>query len=657
MHARIFSISQSTTRIRAVLCAVLSLAVFCPNAAGAVDDREQALQSLVMQASSAQARGDFAAAADAYQKSVGIDPSIPQLWANLGLMYHQVGKRAEAIQSFKKAIQINPSLFVPQLFLGIEYLAAQEPNEALPYLQKAYKLNPKDVQASVSMGRAFVLLDRGSQAAEAYRSALQLAPQDGKIWLSLGTSYLQQVESDARLMNARLAASPYVKLRAAETFAEQGKLVEAEAAYRTALAVPAPAPCTHAEYAISLLRMKRVEDAKRNLELERAAVAPCALRLLGEAFRQLAVGDTDAGVNALSALASTDPAFIKTNISLFRDVLKPEQMHLVLDAVRKRQASGQVSANLGELIQKVLVMDAEPAQEDTFDTTTTTGAHYNMSSEAVALSKAGNYSGCTNVLRGSTVKLTDKQQELLASCAFFSGEYQAASIAAEALKANSSTFALGLYWESKADQKLAVAALSRAGELEPDSPEMWVLIGDVYRQKRRWSEAEADYRKAIALDSKSRSARLSLAIVLFTELKNDEAFALDKSLLEEMPNDAEANLLAGEILVQQHEFEKAEAYLLKCGKLDADLLPRLHVLLGQVYAETKRIPEAVAEYKLGLATDHDGSIHYQLARLYQKEGKPADAAEQIRISKQLREHWDNQAHVAMEQRSTDLSRQ
>jgi tetratricopeptide (TPR) repeat protein len=648
---------ERTAGIGRLLFAVLSLFVFCMNVAGAAEDREQALQSLVMQASSAQARGDFTAAADAYQKSVGIDPSIPQLWANLGLMYHQVGKRAEAVQSFKRAIQLNPSLFVPQLFLGIEYLAAQEPNEALPYLQRAVKLNPKDVQASVSIGRAYALLDRGNQAAEAYRSALQLAPQDGKIWLSLGISYLQQVENDARLMNARFAGSPYVKLRAAETFAEQGKLVEAETAYRTALAVPTPAPCAHAEYAISLLRTKRFEDAKRNLELEEADAAPCALRLLVESFRQLAVGNTDVGVDSLAALASTDPAFIKTSTSLFRDVLSPERMNLALDAVRKKQAAGQVSPNLGELIQRVLAMDTEATQEDAPDTTGATGAHPNISSEAVMLSASGNYSGCTNVLRRSPVKLTDRQQKLLASCAFFSGEYQAASIAAEALKANPSTFEQGLYWESKADQQLAVAALSRAGELEPNSPEMWVLIGDVYRQKRRWSEAEADYRKAIALDPKSRSARLSLAIVLFTELRNDEAFALDESLLDEMPNDAEANLLAGEILVQQHEFERAEVYLLKCGKLDADLLPRLHVLLGQVYSETNRIPEAVAEYKLGLATDHDGSIHFQLARLYQKEGKPADAAEQIRISKQLREHWDNQAHVALEQRSTDLSRQ
>jgi predicted Zn-dependent protease len=145
--------------------------------------------------------------------------------------------------------------------------------------------------------------------------------------------------------------------------------------------------------------------------------------------------------------------------------------------------------------------------------------------------------------------------------------------------------------------------------------------------------------------------------VLFTELKTDEAFELTKSLLAEAPEDPEANLLAGEILAQGHKFEEAEPYLSRCQHLDPDLVPRLHVVLGQVYAATNRISEAISEYKLGLVTDVDGSIHYQLARLYEKSGDKDDAAEAIRISQQLRRHWDDQAHTAIEQLSTDTSRQ
>ena len=66
---------------------------------------------------------------------------------------------------------------------------------------------------------------------------------------------------------------------------------------------------------------------------------------------------------------------------------------------------------------------------------------------------------------------------------------------------------------------------------------------------------------------------------------------------------------------------------------------------------------AITEYQLGLASDEDGSIHYQLARLYLKTGDTAAAAEQMQISKQLRKRWDNLAQVSLEELSTDVSRQ
>jgi predicted Zn-dependent protease len=140
-------------------------------------------------------------------------------------------------------------------------------------------------------------------------------------------------------------------------------------------------------------------------------------------------------------------------------------------------------------------------------------------------------------------------------------------------------------------------------------------------------------------------------------LKNDEAFDIDRSLLAEDQNDPEANLLAGEILVQRKLYAEAEPYLSKCRNLQPEFVPRLHALLGRVYAETDRIPAAISEYKAGLSTDEDGSIHYQLARLYQKSGDKNAAEEAFRESKRLSRQWDDRARISLEQSSTDLSHQ
>ena len=382
-----------------MLCSILLLTGATLHAAGSAEDREQTLQALVAQAGSAQARGDFAAAAESYRKAVEIDPSIPELWANLGLMDHESDKHAEAIQSFKKAIAIKPSLFVPQLFLGIEYLAAQDPHTALPFLKTASKLNPKDLQTALSLGRAYSMLELGSQAADAYWRAAHLAPNNGSAWLALGTSYLQQVENDARSLNSTYKSSPFVTLRSAETFAEQGKLIEAANAYKAALAVPSPAPCSHAQYAITLLRQKKLQEAQAQLQLEKQSSLPCGLTQLGVAVASLAQGNLDAGLNELSSIAMKDAAFVKTNLPLFSDVLSADQIQSLTDAIRARQNSGSLNAEIGELINAAFASDDVPSIDFAEAAQPAEPSQQSSPANAVRLQAAGQYSSCSNELR------------------------------------------------------------------------------------------------------------------------------------------------------------------------------------------------------------------------------------------------------------------
>jgi tetratricopeptide (TPR) repeat protein len=266
------------------LCCTIALTNSAVSAAVSAQESAQTLQPVLAGAQAAQSRGDFQAAADAYRKATELEPSIPQLWANLGLMDHQLGKSPEAIEAFKKAAELNSSLFVPQLFLGIEYLNGKNPAAALPYLEHARKLKPGDLQAALSLGSTYSMLDRGSQAAESFWNATEIAPNNGSAWLGLGRAYLQQVESDARLMTSTYKHSPYVALRTAETLAEQGKLVDAESAYKVAIASPSPVPCAHAEFGIALLREKKIAEAREQFNAEARTAGHCGLASIGNAI-------------------------------------------------------------------------------------------------------------------------------------------------------------------------------------------------------------------------------------------------------------------------------------------------------------------------------------------------------------------------------------
>jgi tetratricopeptide (TPR) repeat protein len=61
---------------------------------------------------------------------------------------------------------------------------------------------------------------------------------------------------------------------------------------------------------------------------------------------------------------------------------------------------------------------------------------------------------------------------------------------------------------------------------------------------------------------------------------------------------------------------------------------QLH-LLGQIYASQGDTERAIEEYKLGLPSDDDGSVHFQLGRLYQRTGETKLAAEAFADSKTL----------------------
>ena len=58
-------------------------------------------------------------------------------------------------------------------------------------------------------------------------------------------------------------------------------------------------------------------------------------------------------------------------------------------------------------------------------------------------------------------------------------------------------------------------ALVQAGLAEPNSPAVHVMLGDVYRDRKEFSEAETEYRKAIELKPLDVSAHLGLAATFY----------------------------------------------------------------------------------------------------------------------------------------------
>ena len=57
----------------------------------------------VVDARQLEQKGDYAAAADAYKRALQAHPEIAELWANLGLMQHELHDYTGAVVTFERA--------------------------------------------------------------------------------------------------------------------------------------------------------------------------------------------------------------------------------------------------------------------------------------------------------------------------------------------------------------------------------------------------------------------------------------------------------------------------------------------------------------------------------------------------------------------------
>jgi tetratricopeptide (TPR) repeat protein len=211
------------------------------------------------------------------------------------------------------------------------------------------------------------------------------------------------------------------------------------------------------------------------------------------------------------------------------------------------------------------------------------------------------------------------------SCAYWAGDYeQSAALAGQALR-QSPAHPEALYWSIKANERIAVAALSRFEELAPHSPRSYDLVGDLYRDQRENDSALAEYKKALAIDAHDPGALMGAVLANMGVGQVKEAEAMDQVALADRPLDPQLNLLMAETLAAQNQLDQAKPYLAKCAAAPPELQSRVHLLQGRVAALEGKTEEAITQFKLAIPGDQDGSIHYQLSRLYRKTGNVAQA--------------------------------
>ena len=626
-------------------------------------DKPDSFDDLLFAARQAQSKIDYASAAGYYRRAVLLRGDIPELWANLGLMQDAIGSYSDAVASFQKAEQLRPSLYVPNLFLGIDYLRLNRTRDAIPFLVKAETLNASDPQAPIALGRAYLSQGNFDGARSAYQRAVALDARNSSAWYGLGIAALREIEVNGRKLAAEGENSAYPHALFAESLEEQGRFKQAMTEARAVLAADPQFPCAHARLGFLYLAQLQANDAAREFDTEAQS---CALAGLGRARLRLEADDDSAALALLSELWKRDPGFVQANLPSLVNGLDSKHKDNFADFVDRQSAPGAVPADLSAPLSAALRGSPQPVGESIPakppGDRKTGGAPSVAAAETDA--SAGRYARCAGDLAQEnhdfgTLRRNANALLLLANCAYMSGDYTLSSRASDLATAQPTHEIAALYWSIKANEKLAFVAFSRFEQLEPDSPKTHLLMGDMYRQRQHLEEAENEYRAAAALAPHDPAPLYGLASAYSQDSKSDQALSIVKSALGMSPDDPDLNLLAGEILVERHEWTQAENYLKQslnaAHPLKSQMLPHAHVLLGQVYAQTDRPQEAISELQMGLASDEDGSIYYRLARLYAQLGDKAAAQAAIVHVKELERKRRERAVVAVQDSGSAVS--
>lgn len=192
---------------------------------------------------------------------------------------------------------------------------------------------------------------------------------------------------------------------------------------------------------------------------------------------------------------------------------------------------------------------------------------------------------------------------------------------------------IGIVNYRKGDYLKAAASFKKALEEAPQDDEAIQLLGLSYYLAGRPADAIAPLEK---VQTWYPSANVDAAYILgicYLQTKNYTNARKAFARMFAVPADSAASyLVTARMLLRQDFTPVAEEYAKKAAELDPKL-PRVHLLLGELYLYKSRLPEAVEQFQKELELNPgDAAVYYKLADAFSRLQKYEDAEKLLQRS-------------------------
>lgn len=194
---------------------------------------------------------------------------------------------------------------------------------------------------------------------------------------------------------------------------------------------------------------------------------------------------------------------------------------------------------------------------------------------------------------------------------------------------------LGHFLEASKPQE-AITAFQRAATLDTKDPQPHLAAGSLLQKQHRPSEAEQEYKQALAVAPDSTDSLIGLTNLYMEERQFPAAGSLLRKIVAQRPDDAGAHFQLGRMLEIAGKNEEAAAELEAGLKLDPADGKAQHDL-ADLYAEMGKYDKAQKYYtSLISASPRDAELHHGYGRVLLKQKRFAEAQQELMTAVQLK---------------------
>jgi tetratricopeptide (TPR) repeat protein len=597
-------------------------------------------------------RPDFATqAVEEYKLALNADPNSAMLQNGLASLYFKIGRIKEAVSAAQDQVKRNPNDVDAHMLLGQVYLRSlgdmQGPQSAemlklaITEYETIARLKPTDLETKLLLGQLYALDHDSAKAEAVFKDAQKIDGGSEDVVLNMARLYAQNGEMQ-RAVNTLSGVPPSdrtarIEFELGASLEQLKKPKEAAAAYRRSLELEPDNPDAQRGLANALLADDQLDEAQKVFTALVAADPSDAQSQIHIAEIERRQGHYE------DALATLEKAKAHAQDSLELDFNEAQ----IYDALGKYD---QATGILATLVTSSAHADGKYSDQEKQNRAiflNRLGLIYreeNKTTEAVAayrqivdLGGDCNSTGSTDEAAAHPCYARDGYQGEVDAYRDAHQWKDATAVATDAANAMpKDRLVQMMYAQQIADggqveQGLALAKaqlssgqdrevlenlvqmnvrlkrfteasayLEKAAPLAttPDQKlYVFFLRGELYDRQKKHDEAEAEFRKALAIDPQNAEVLNYLGYMLTDEGKElPDALKMIRRAVELEPQNGAFLDSLGWVYFKTGDYAKAEENLRKANeRLNTD--PTVHDHLGEVYEKTGKLKMAVAQWE------------------------------------------------------------